>query len=78
MADEELIRAGLDALQGVMGVLIEDAHDLAVSRAPEEAGERLARVGALSRLEPTVVALTRACEVLLRRNSQAREVVDET
>ncbi len=27
MADEELILAGLDALEGLIGVLIEDAHD---------------------------------------------------
>lgn len=71
MADKELIRAGLEALEGLIGVLIEDAHDGAISMAPDDPAEHLDRIRALQQVGTDVVALTRACEVLLRWRSHA-------
>jgi hypothetical protein len=76
MADEELILTGLAALEGLIGVLIEDAHDEAIRRAPDDPKERLARVRTRQEVGADVVALTRACEVLLRWHSEAHEAVD--
>lgn len=73
MADEELIRAGLETLQGLIGVLIEDAHDGAISMAPDHPAEHLRYILALQQVGSDVVALTRACEVLVRWKFQAEE-----
>jgi hypothetical protein len=70
MADEELILTGLAALEGLIGVLIEDAHDEAIRRAPEDPKERLRASARGKRSEPMSSHLrepARFCCVGIRR-----------
>ncbi len=73
MADEELIRAGLEALESLIGMLIEDAHDGAIGMAPDDPAKHLDHIRMLQQVGTDVVALAGACEVLLRWQSEAKK-----
>lgn len=73
MADADLTATALDALEGVIGLMVEDAHDEAVSRSPDRPEERLERIRVLRQLGADLVALADALEVLLRRSGQSGE-----
>ena len=67
MVDEKLARGTLERIEYVIGVLIEDAHELAVAAAPKDWVEHAARHAMLRRVGSDVVTLVDACEVLVRR-----------
>lgn len=66
MPDEEMA-AALEALEAVLIVNIEEAHDIAVASSPEAIETRRERAAALGQAGTDVVALSDACAVLLRR-----------
>ena len=68
MPDEEMA-AALEALEAVLIVVIEEAHELAVASAPGAMEARRKRVAALGQAGTDLVMLTDACAVLLRRAS---------
>jgi hypothetical protein len=78
MPDADLTATALDALEGALGLVVEDAHDLAVARAPDRRSERLKRVRVLRQVGADLVVLADACEVLLRLSDHRREDFERT
>ena len=72
--DEDLIETAVDALEGLIGQLVEGAHDDAVSRAPESIDARLERVQDLRSTAAELATLTDAAAVLLRRARRSRRI----
>ncbi len=64
--DEDLIETAVDALEGLIGQLIEDAHDDAVARAPDSLEARMERLNRLKLRGNDVTALADAAARLLR------------
>jgi hypothetical protein len=71
MPDPELAAAALEALETVLIVIIEDAHEVAVASAPETVDAHGERVQALRRVGTDLVVLAEACAVLLRSAEEA-------
>ena len=67
MADEKLIAQGLEALEGLIGLVLEDALDQAVTRPPEDSTERLRWLADLKQAGADVVTLAEAAAAVLRR-----------
>ena len=67
MADERLIRQGLDALEGLVGLVLEEALEQALGRPPDDATERLHQLHHLRQAGTDVVTLADAAAALLRR-----------
>ena len=66
MPDDE-VAAALEALEAVLILIVEGAHDLAVARAPEAMEARRERVAALRQVGTDIAVLAEACADLLRR-----------
>ena len=67
MADEKLITEGLDALDGLIGLVLEEALDQALARPPADAIGRLRRLADLRQAGADVVVLAEATRSMLRR-----------
>lgn len=67
MADEVLIARGLEALEGLIGLLLEEALDEAISRPPDRQAERLQRLIDLEQAGADVVLLAASAAAVLRR-----------
>jgi hypothetical protein len=67
MADEVLIAQGLEALEGLIGLVLEQALDSAVYRPPDDADERLRHLSELRQAGADVVVLAEAAVALHRR-----------
>ncbi|HEX2552750.1 MAG TPA: hypothetical protein VHL98_03555 [Microvirga sp.] len=67
MADEVLIAQGLEALEGLISLILEEALDRAVSRPPDDADERLLHLAELSQAGADLVVLAEAAALVLRR-----------
>ena len=67
MADEKLIAQGLEALEGLIGLVLEDALDQAVTRPPEDSTERLRWLADLKQAGADVAKLAEAAAAVLRR-----------
>ncbi len=65
--DEDLIETAVDALEGLIGQLVEEAHDDAVARAPESVEARTKRLDVLRVLGADLTVLAEAAIILLRR-----------
>ena len=65
--DEDLIETAVEALEGLIGQLVEEAHDDAVARAPESIEARTERLAVLSVLGTDLTVLADAAAILLRR-----------
>ena len=66
MPDEEMT-AALEAVEAVLIVVLEDAHDLAVASSPEAIEAHRARIATLRQVGSDIVTLADACAVLLRQ-----------
>ena len=67
MPDRDLALAALEALEAVLIVVIEDAHEIAVAGAPEAVEEaHRERIAALRQAGADIVTLAEASAVLLR------------
>ncbi len=67
MTDEVLIRRGLEALEGLIGLVLEEALDQAITRPPDDQEERLQRLASLRQVGADVVTLAEAAASVLRR-----------
>ena len=67
MADEKLIREGLEALDGLIGLVLEEALDKALARPPADGIGRLRRLADLRQASADVVVLAEATTSVLRR-----------
>lgn len=67
MADERLIARGLEALEGLIGLVLEEALDQAVSRPPDSLDGRLQWLAGLGQAGADVAALAEAAAAVLRR-----------
>lgn len=67
MTDEGLVAGGVEALEGLIGLVLEEALDEAVRRPPDGAGERLQRLAGLRRAGAEVVLLAEAAAAVLGR-----------
>lgn len=65
MPDPEMA-AAFEALEAVLIVMLEDAHELAVASAPEAIEARRARIKVLRQAGAEIAVLADACAVLLR------------
>lgn len=64
--------AALEALEAVLIVIIEDAHEIAVTSAPEAVDAHGERIAALRQVGADIVVIAEACAVLLRSAEMAR------
>ena len=67
MADEKLIAQGLEALEGVIGLVLEEALDRAVAQPPDLPAERLRWLADLRQAGADVAKLAEAAVAVLRR-----------
>jgi len=67
--DENPTETAVDALEGLIGQLIEEAHDAAVARAPSSVDARAERLRMLNVLGADLSLLAEAAVVLLRRRT---------
>ena len=67
MADAELIAQGLEALEGLIGLVFEEALDRAVTKPPEGSAERLQWLADLRQAGTDVATLAEAAAAVLRR-----------
>jgi hypothetical protein len=59
--------AAVEALEAALIVIVEDAHELAVARAPEAAEPHRERIAVLRQIGTDIALLAEARAVLLRR-----------
>ena len=64
---EDEVAAALEALESVLIVIIEEAHEIAVASAPGAIEAHRDRIAALRQVGTDLVILADACAVLLRR-----------
>ncbi len=67
MADAVLIARGLEALEGLIGLVLEEALDEAISRPSDRPAERLQRLIDLEQAGADVVLLAASAAAVLRR-----------
>lgn len=67
MADEKLIAQGLEALEGLIGLVLEEALDQALAMSPEDTTERLRWLADLGQAGADVATLEEATKAVLRR-----------
>jgi hypothetical protein len=67
VTDEKLLAQGLDALEGLIGLVLEEALDQAVTFSPAGLQQRLRHLADLRQAGTDVVTLADAAATLLRR-----------
>ena len=67
MADGKLIAQGLEALEGLIGLVLEEALDQALALPPENATERLCWLADLRQAGADVATLAEAAGAVLTR-----------
>ena len=72
--DEDLIETAVDALEGLIGQLIEETHDQAIDQAPADPAGRLQRLQELQRVGTDLAILADAAGILVRRSQTAQSV----
>ena len=66
MPDQEMM-AALEALEAALIVIVENAHELVIARAPDAAEPHRERIAVLRQVGTDIALLAEACTVLLRR-----------
>ena len=70
--DEDLIETAVDALEGLIGQLVEEAHDNAIAGPPDSMRDRAERLEGLSELGSDLALVAIAAAALLRRRGGSR------
>jgi hypothetical protein len=67
MADEVLIARGLEALEGLIGLVLEEALEQALARPPNDGDGHVRHLVELRQASATAVVLAEAAVAILRR-----------